>query len=392
LEKDFKKIWLSSPHMSGREFEYVKEAFDTNWIAPVGPHLTRFEDKISKWAKNYPAAALSSGTSAIHLALILAGVGPGDVVVCQSLTFSASANPIKYLGANPVFVDSEMDTLNMCPQELENAILATIEGKLKNEKGQKIEAQLPKAIIPVHLYGMPAKMKEIAAIANKYGITIIEDAAEAIGSTLDDQPCGTFGKFGVFSFNGNKIITTSGGGALVTDDPELIQRARFLSTQAREEAVHYQHEVVGYNYRLSNVSAAIGIGQMEALPDRVRQRRANFNYYREKLDGILGVSFLTEPEGCFSNRWLTTVMIDPTLTNGIDRESLRITLDEFNIESRPIWKPMHLQPVFESAPFFGKNRVADRIFENGLCLPSGSNLTKEELDFVIQKVKNIFLI
>ncbi|MFN3998553.1 MAG: DegT/DnrJ/EryC1/StrS family aminotransferase [Algoriphagus sp.] len=390
MEQELKKIWLSSPHMSGREYQYVTEAFETNWIAPVGPHLGRFEEKISKLALNYSAAALSSGTAAIHLGLILADVGPGDVVICQSLTFSASANPIKYLGAHPVFVDSEMDTMNMCPSELENAIKASMDGVLKNELGGFLKAQLPKAIIPVHLYGMPAKMNEISAIGEKYGIPILEDAAEAIGSSLDGRPCGTFGKFGVFSFNGNKIITTSGGGALVSSDDILIQRARFLSTQARENAVHYEHKVVGYNYRLSNVSAAIGLGQMEALPDRVNQRRANFEFYKRELGSISGIGFLAEPEGFFSNRWLTTIMLDPVLTNSIDRETLRLGLEKFNIESRPIWKPMHLQPIFENAPFFGINKNSDRIFENGLCLPSGSNLTTEDLDFVVDKIKKMF--
>lgn len=389
MEKELKKIWLSSPHMSGMEFEYVKEAFETNWIAPVGPHINRFEEKISNWAQNQSVAALSSGTAAIHLGLILAGVGPGDVVICQSLTFSASANPIKYLGANPVFVDSEMETLNMCPVELEKAIIAALEGTLKNENGEKIKAQLPKTIIPVHLYGMPAKMGEISSIAANYGIPILEDAAEAIGSTLNNKPCGTFGKFGVFSFNGNKIITTSGGGALVSSDAQLIQRARFLSTQAREDAVHYEHKAVGYNYRLSNVSAAIGIGQMEVLSDRVNQRRANYDLYRKELSSIPGISFIDEPSGYFSNRWLTTIMVDPIRTNGVSREDLRLGLEKFTIESRPIWKPMHLQPIFEGAPFFGEDRISDRIFEIGLCLPSGSNLSEEDLQFVIEKIKNL---
>lgn len=390
MEKENKKIWLSSPHMSGKEFEYVKEAFDTNWIAPVGPHLGRFEEKISNWALNYSAAALSSGTAAIHLGLILAGVGPGDVVICQSLTFSASANPIKYLGAHPVFVDSEMDTLNMCPIELENAIIASKDGSLPSKPGSEIKAQTPKAIIPVHLYGMPAKMNEISLVAEKYGIPVIEDAAEAIGSSLNGKPCGTFGKFGVFSFNGNKIITTSGGGALVSYDTQLIQKARFLSTQAREDAVHYEHKEVGYNYRLSNVSAAIGIGQMEVLSDRVNQRRSNFDLYKRELDSIPSISFVEEPSGYFSNRWLTTISIDPHLSNGVSKEDVRIGLEKFNIESRPIWKPMHLQPIFADAPYFGKDRFSDRIFENGLCLPSGSNLTDEDLQFVIEKIKNLF--
>jgi dTDP-4-amino-4,6-dideoxygalactose transaminase len=371
------KIWLSSPHMGGKEQVYVKEAFDTNWIAPLGPHVDGFESDLCQFTGAKSAAALSSGTSALHLALILCGVEAGDEVICQSFTFSASANPIVYQGATPVFVDSETDTWNMSPQHLRLAITDRI------SKGKK-----PKAIIPVHLYGMPANMKAISAIADEFTIPIIEDAAEAIGSTIDEKPCGTFGEMGILSFNGNKIITTSGGGALIADNNEYIVKARFLATQARDAAPHYQHSHIGYNYRMSNVCAAIGRGQMEVLKQRVRQRRHNFDYYVQQLSGIHGISFLQEPPGFFSNRWLTAILIDSTKTDGITREHVRLALEAENIESRPLWKPMHMQPVFAETPFYGDG-TAERLFENGLCLPSGSNLTFPDLDRVIQIIKTI---
>jgi dTDP-4-amino-4,6-dideoxygalactose transaminase len=371
------KIWLSSPHMGGKEQVYVKEAFDTNWIAPLGPHVDGFESDLCQFTGAKSAAALSSGTSALHLALILCGVEAGDEVICQSFTFSASANPIVYQGATPVFVDSETDTWNMSPQHLRLAITDRI------SKGKK-----PKAIIPVHLYGMPANMKAISAIADEFTIPIIEDAAEAIGSTIDEKPCGTFGEMGILSFNGNKIITTSGGGALIADNNEYIVKARFLATQARDAAPHYQHSHIGYNYRMSNVCAAIGRGQMEVLKERVRQRRHNFDYYVQQLSGIHGISFLQEPPGFFSNRWLTAILIDSTKTDGITREHVRLALEAENIESRPLWKPMHMQPVFAETPFYGDG-TAERLFENGLCLPSGSNLTFPDLDRVIQIIKTI---
>ena len=368
------KIWLSSPHMCGKEFENVKEAFETNWIAPLGPHVDGFEKDLVSYTKSGYAAALSSGTSAIHLSLIMLGVETGDEVLCQSFTFSASANPIAYQGAIPVFIDSEEDTWNMCPRHLRLAI----EDRMKH--GKK-----PKAIIPVHLYGMPAKMDEIVAIAKEFEIPIIEDAAEGLGSTLNGQACGTFGELGVLSFNGNKIITTSGGGALISKNEAYINKARFLATQARDNAPHYQHSHVGYNYRMSNVCAGIGRGQMTVLDDRVAQRRSNFEFYKSKLSNLKGVSFHNEPEGSFSNRWLTCIIVNPSETNGVTREDIRLALDKKNIESRPLWKPMHLQPVFENYPFYGDGASA-RLFENGLCLPSGSNLSTSDLELVASSI------
>jgi dTDP-4-amino-4,6-dideoxygalactose transaminase len=362
------KIWLSSPHMGGNEEVYVKEAFDTNWIAPLGPHVDQFEKELASHTGTQYAAALSSGTAAIHLALIMLNVSTDDFVICQSMTFSASANPIRYQGAIPVFVDSEADTWNMDPNALEDAIKFCLS---KNK--------LPKAIIPVHLYGMPAKMEEILAIANKYQIPIIEDAAEALGSTYNGKACGSFGQLGVLSFNGNKIITTSGGGALIGNDAATIQKSRFLATQARDPAPHYQHSEIGYNYRMSNVCAAIGRGQLEVLDQRVTQRRGNFNRYFEVMDELPGVAFQPEMENLFSNRWLTALTINPVSTKGVDREKIRLALEKENIETRPLWKPMHLQPVFQSYPYFGGN-ISEQLFENGLCLPSGSNLSDEDFN------------
>lgn len=362
------KIWLSSPHMGGREQAYVNEAFATNWVAPLGPNVDGFEKDLSTYiGGNVHVAALGTGTAAIHLGLILLGVQPGDEVICQSFTFCGSSNPIAYTGATPIFVDSEADTWNMSPELLEAAI------KDRLSKGKK-----PKAIIPVHLYGMPAKMTEIQAIADRYEIPVLEDAAEALGSHIDGKMCGTFGQIAALSFNGNKIITTSGGGALVAKDNEVATRARFLATQARDAAPHYQHSVIGYNYRMSNICAGIGRGQMEVLADRVQQRRAVYDQYVQKLAGIPGVTFINEPAGYFSNRWLTTVLINPEQTGGITRETIRLALEKENIESRPLWKPMHMQPVFADAPFYGDG-TSERLFEQGLCLPSGSNLTNDEL-------------
>lgn len=363
----YQKIWLSSPHMGGTEEKYVQEAFDSNWVAPLGPNVNGFEQDIADYLQDdMHVAALTSGTSALHLGLILLGVQPGDEVICQSFTFSASANPIKYLGATPVFVDSEDETWNMSPRFLEEAIMDRV------AKGKK-----PKAIIPVHLYGMPAKMNEIMAIADRYDIPVLEDAAEALGSSINGKMCGTFGKIAALSFNGNKIITTSGGGALVAHDKELVNKARFLSTQARDEAPHYQHSHVGYNYRMSNICAGIGRGQMEVLDTRIAQRRRIYSWYTEEMGAIPGVSFVTEPEGYFSNRWLTTILVDPKQSN-ITRETLRLAFESKNIESRPLWKPMHMQPVFEGCPFYGDG-TSERLFEQGLCLPSGSNLGDTEL-------------
>ena len=372
-----KKIWLSSPHMGGKEEVYVKEAFDTNWIAPLGPHVDGFENDLCKFTGVQAAAALSSGTAAIHLALVLLGVQAGDEVICQSFTFSASANPIVYQGATPVFVDSECNTWNMFPKHLRIAIEDRI------AKGKK-----PKAIIPVHLYGMPANMKEIISVAVEFNIPIIEDAAEAIGSSINNKPCGSFGGFGVLSFNGNKIITTSGGGALIADNENYIKQARFLATQARDAAPHYQHSHIGYNYRMSNVCAAIGRGQMEVLNDRIAQRRSNYNYYVNNLGAVEGITFLAEPKGYFSNRWLTTILVDDSKTSGISAESIRLALEKENIESRPLWKPMHLQPIFAGTAFYGDG-TSERLFQKGLCLPSGSNLSRLDLDRVLEGITKI---
>ncbi len=372
------KIWLSSPHMGGKEQEYVKNAFDSNWVAPLGPLVNGFEEALAKYTSALEVAALSSGTAALHLALIMLGVKAGDEVICQSMTFSASANPIAYLGAVPVFVDSEATTWNMCPDQLKIAI----EDRLA--KGKK-----PKAIIPVHLYGMPANMPEIMAIANEYEIPVVEDAAEALGSTLNGQAMGTFGLMGILSFNGNKIITTSGGGALISDRKEYIEKSRFLATQARDNAPHYQHSEIGYNYRMSNVCAGIGLGQMEVLDERVAQRRANFAFYKKHLAALPGISLLEEPTGYFSNRWLSTILIDPALSGGISREKLADYLAADNIECRPLWKPMHMQPVFAAAPYYGSG-VSERLFEQGLCLPSGSNLSDADCARILERIKMLF--
>jgi dTDP-4-amino-4,6-dideoxygalactose transaminase len=364
------KIWLSSPHMGGAEHAFVADAFATNWIAPLGPLVDGFEQDICDFTGAKHAAALSSGTSAIHLALILAGTQAGDEVICQSFTFSASANPITYQGAKPVFVDSEPETWNMSPLALEEAIVA------RRKAGARIAA-----VIVVHLYGMPAKLDEISNICKREGIPLIEDAAEALGSTYNGKACGTLGDFGVLSFNGNKIITTSGGGALLASDEATIKKARFLATQARDPAPHYQHSHIGYNYRLSNVLAGIGRGQMEVLPKRIDQRRANYQFYKDRFGAIPGITFLEESQGSFCNRWLTCVIVDHALTGGVSREDIRHHLDADNIESRPLWKPMHLQPIFAEAPYFG-DRTSETLFDQGLCLPSGSNLTEHDLERV----------
>ncbi|RYU90213.1 aminotransferase class I/II-fold pyridoxal phosphate-dependent enzyme [Mucilaginibacter terrigena] len=372
------KIWLSSPHMGGEEFNFVKEAFDTNWIAPLGPNVNGFEADLQAFTGSTHAAALSSGTAALHLALIMLGVGPGDEVICQSFTFSATANPIVYQGATPVFIDSEAETWNMCPIQLEKAI------KERIANGKK-----PKAIIPVHLYGMPAQIERIMALANQYEIPVIEDAAEALGSSVNGKAAGTFGVMGVLSFNGNKIITTSGGGALISDNDELISQSRFLATQARDNAPHYQHSQIGYNYRMSNVCAGIGRGQMQVLNDRVNQRRKNYDTYVKELSSLPGVSFLPEPAGYKSNRWLSTILVDPNASNGVTREDIRLALEKENIECRPLWKPMHLQPVFEKYPSY-VNNVSEELFNNGLCIPSGSNLSEGDLQKVISHIKALF--
>lgn len=373
------KIWLSSPHMGGNEQKYINEAFKENWVAPLGPNVNGFEEDLEKFLnKNVKVAALSAGTAAIHLALIESGVQHGDEVICQSMTFSASANPIAYCGATPVFVDSEKDTWNICPKALRGAIEDRI------QKGKK-----PKAIIVVHLYGMPAKMDEIIAISQEFGIDLIEDAAEALGSTYKGQACGTFGRFGVLSFNGNKIITTSGGGALVSHTQEDKDKIVFLSTQARDNAPHYQHSQIGFNYRMSNIVAGIGRGQMEVLKDRVDTRRGMHNFYVEIFKDIDGVDVFSEPNSDFySNHWLSAIIVNPEIT-GKNREDLRLAFLEDNIESRPLWKPMHLQPVFADAPYYGTN-ISEKLFEDGLCLPSGSNLTEEEKERIAIVINKFF--
>ena len=350
--------------------KYVQEAFDSNWIAPLGPNVDGFERELCAATRAKHVAALSSGTAAIHLSLIMLGVGPGDYVIGQSFTFSATVNPIAYLGATPVLVDSEADTWNMDPELLEEAI-----NGLRSE-GLKVAGRLPKAIIVAHLYGMPARMREIMAVADRYGIPVIEDAAEALGSEYMGRRVGCNSKFGILSFNGNKIITTSGGGALISDDAALIDRARFLATQARDPAPHYQHSEIGYNYRMSNVVAGVGRGQLEVLDLRVRQHREFNAWYRELLKDVPGVTFHSEPSPEFySNFWLTCIVIDPAVA-GTDREKLRLAFEAANIESRPLWKPMHLQPVFAGCPAY-VNGTSEKLFENGLCLPSGSNIDEE---------------
>lgn len=360
------KIYLSSPHMGGKEKTYVAEAFESNWIAPLGPHVTAFEESLENYLQaNSKVAVLSSGTAALHLALILLGVSRGDEVLCQSMTFSASANPIVYVGATPVFIDSESSTWNLSPEHLEEAIIDRI------KKGRK-----PKAIIGVHLYGMPFQVDEIMRISEEYEIPLIEDSAEALGSSFKGQKCGTFGDMAILSFNGNKIITTSGGGALVTKSNELKNKAVFLATQARDDAPHYQHSQIGYNYRMSNVCAGIGRGQMEVLDSHIQERRRMNAFYKEIFKDCKNIQIFSEPNDCFfSNHWLSCVTFLDS-TNGIP-EGLRLALADQNIESRPLWKPMHLQPIFKDAPFYGSG-VSERLFNSGLCLPSGSNLSDND--------------
>ena len=373
------KIWLSSPHTSGRELKYLQQALDTNLIAPLGPNVNQFEKEVASYVGVQHVSALSAGTAAIHLALLLLNVNSGDEVIASSFTFSATVNPIVYVGATPILVDSEEDTWNMCPLELKRAIIDRI------AKGKK-----PKAIIVVHLYGMPAKMEEIMEVAAEYGIPVIEDAAESLGSSYKGQKMGSFGLMNILSFNGNKIITTSGGGALLSNDEELINRSRFLATQARDDAPHYQHSTIGYNYRMSNIVAGIGRGQMEVIDERIAKRRENFFFYKKKLQPINGITFQEEPnEDYFSNHWLTTILINPANTKGKTREDLRLHLLSKNIESRPLWKPMHLQPVFKDCPAY-TNGVSERLFDIGLCLPSSSNITDKERNFVVEQIHYLF--
>ena len=361
--------------MGGNEQKFVQEAFDTNWVAPLGPNVSGLESDLENYLnQDVFVAALSSGTAAIHLALILLDVQLGDEVICQSMTFSATANPIVYQGATPVFVDSEAETWNMCPIALEEAI------KDRMSKGKK-----PKAIIAVHLYGMPFKVTEITAIANKYEIPLIEDSAEALGSSYNGQKCGTFGSISILSFNGNKIITTSGGGAIVCKSTAQKNKAIFLATQARDNAPHYQHSEIGYNYRMSNICAGIGRGQMEVLEKHVLLRRKMHDFYVDLFQEKSGITVFSEPSTAyFSNHWLTAILVEPTKTNGITREDIRLALEKEDIESRPLWKPMHLQPVFSSSPYYG-NTISEKLFENGLCLPSGSNLDDNDRN----KIKSV---
>ncbi|MDA9634913.1 DegT/DnrJ/EryC1/StrS family aminotransferase [bacterium] len=374
MSKD-NKIWLSPPHISDNEKKYVDEAFEQNWIAPVGPHINKFEDELSKVSEGLDVAVLSSGTAAIHLALILLGVKNDDHVICSSFTFSASVNPIIYLGASPIFIDSEQDTWNMDPFLLEQAIVNQININKK-----------PKAIILVHLYGYPSKIDEIVSISKKYDIPIIEDAAEALGSKYKNQPLGTFGDIGIFSFNGNKIITTSSGGAILSKNKEFIKKAKFLSTQAREDQPHYEHKEIGYNYRMSNVCAAIGLGQLEVLETRVVKRRYIHDFYKNKLSKIESIKFLNDIDGFYSNRWLTTIVLE--VNSKINNEKIRLELQKNNIESRPLWKPMHLQPVFNTYQAL-TNGVSEDLFNRGLCLPSGSNMNDNDLNRVVNIIKNL---
>ncbi|CCZ80836.1 DegT/DnrJ/EryC1/StrS family aminotransferase [Odoribacter laneus] len=372
-----KRIYLSLAHMGGREQEFIKEAFDTNWVVPLGPNVNAFEQELAAYVgQDRHVVALSAGTAAIHLGLVQLGVKAGDEVICQSFTFAASANPVTYLGATPVFVDSEKDTWNMAPEFLEKAILD------RKEKTGKF----PKAIIPVHLYGMPAKLDEIRTIAQKYGIPLLEDAAEALGSEYKGRKCGTFGEFGALSFNGNKIITTSGGGALICRTEEEAKQTMFYATQARENRPYYHHEHVGYNYRMSNICAGIGRGQMLVLQKHVERRRAIHQLYTELLEGIAGIEVKQAPHQDFnSNYWLTCITVDPTLA-GVTADEIRIYLEQENIESRLLWKPMHLQPVFSENPFYGDG-TAETIFNQGLCLPSGSMLEDKDIHMVVSKIK-----
>ena len=371
-----KRIWLSLAHMSGREQDFINEAFATNWVVPLGPNVNGFEDDLEKYVgEGKRVVALSAGTAALHLGLVMLDIQPGDEVICQSFTFSASANPIVYVGAKPVFIDSEEDTWNMSPELLEKAIIDR----------KKATGRYPKAIIPVHLYGMPAKMDEIMAIADRYGIPVLEDAAEALGSEYKGRKCGTFGAYGALSFNGNKMSTTSGGGALVCSTDEEKQRIMFYATQARENAPHYQHEKIGYNYRMSNICAGIGRGQMFVLDEHIAHRRMIHRFYTEAFADIDGIAIKQNPADEYtSNFWLSCMTIDPEKIR-VSREDIRISLDKANIETRPLWKPMHLQPVFRSAPAY-VNGVSERLFDRGLCLPSGPMVSLADAQYVVDNI------
>jgi len=373
------RIWLSLAQMSGNEQKYIQEAFDTNWVVPLGPNVDAFERELEQYlGEGVHVVALSSGTAALHLAMVMLGVGPGDEVLCQSFTFAASANPICYLGAKPIFVDSERESWNLCPIKLEETIKERI----------AVTGRAPKVVIPVHLYGMPAKMDEINEIAQRYNIAVLEDAAEALGSEYRGKKCGTLGQYACLSFNGNKMITTSGGGALVCPTADSASLAKFYATQARDNAPHYQHSKIGYNYRLSNISAGIGRGQMTALESFVERRREINQSYRQLLSSLTGISFQTNPSPHFhSNYWLTSIIIEPSVAR-FTREDLRLALEAANIESRPLWKPMHLQPVFGSTVELD-NSVCSNLFEKGLCLPSHPGLTNAHLERIAQVILSL---
>lgn len=372
------RIFLSFPHLGGNEMQYINEAFAESWVVPLGPNVDEFEKRLESYLNAPNVVALSAGTAALHLGLVELGVTAGDEVVCQSFTFAASANPVKYQGAHPVFVDSEPGTWNMDPDALERAITDR----------KRATGRYPKAIVVVHLYGMPAKMDEIMAIARRYGIPVLEDAAEALGSTYKGRKCGTIGDFGALSFNGNKIITTSGGGALICPNSEAAKHVKFLATQAREPMPYYYHKEIGYNYRLSNISAGIGCGQMEHIAERVSRRREIHSLYARELGNLPGITVHSEPDAdAISNFWLTTILLDDKLP--FSPEELRLTLEASNIESRRLWRPMNMQPVYADAPFYGDS-CAEKLFDRGLCLPSGSILTDDEIARVIDCIKNYY--
>ena len=371
------RIYLCLAHMSGKEQDFIKEAFDTNWVVPLGPNVNAFEEELKHFVgQNKEVVALSAGTAAIHLALIQLGVQAGDEVICQSFTFCASANPVNYQGATPVFVDSEEDTWNMSPTLLEEAVRDRI-----TKTGKK-----PKAIIPVHLYGMPAKIDEICAIAARYDIPVLEDAAEALGSEFMGRKCGTFGQFGVLSFNGNKMITTSGGGALVVSNEEAKKKTMFYAIQAREPFPYYQHEKIGYNYRMSNICAGIGRGQMTVLNEHIAHHRRIHELYKQAFADVDGIELKSNPDERFNaNYWLSTILIDKNVT-GFDYEELRIALDAKGIETRPLWKPMHLQPIFANNPRY-VDGTAERLFNKGLCIPAGPCVTDEDVAYIVREIK-----
>ena len=371
-----KRIYLSPPHLCGKELAYIHNAVESNWIAPIGPMVDAFEKEVCDYTGSHAAVALSSGTAALHLALLLTGVRPGDEVLCSTFTFAGSAFPITYLDAIPVFIDSEDRSWNMDPELLETAI------KNRISKGRK-----PVAAIVVHLYGQSADMDAIIAICARYNVSVIEDAAESIGAYYREKHTGAFAPLGVLSFNGNKIITSSGGGMLLGSEPEVIHKARFLATQARDPGPHYQHSTIGYNYRMSNIVAAIGRAQLTAVTSRVKRRREIFQYYSENLEGIPGLGFMPEPDWSRSNRWLTCITVDPLLT-GTTHEQIRLALEAENVESRPLWKPMHLQPVFKDAPAYISG-ISERLFASGLCLPSGTSMSDDELALVVACIRKV---